>query len=473
MNNNGYVNYTASNFAAPTYAAPTSGHLSAAPSYPRTQPQPVASSSASTAVATNANAGDPDDKFFDELDASWSEDSGSGDDYNPQEEKGKSAGGQLDQGLIRGALKPSRSVQYSCSDLNWWLNEGGIDLEAEYQRDVVWTESRQEGLIDSLFQNYFIPPVLFSVSMDVNGAEKRICMDGKQRLSSIMKFMSGQIPWRPKAGPGKGKRYWWVLQKRTTKKSKDQELPPLERNLFNRKQIVCAEFDNLTEEQQRDIFQRVQLGMALSAAEKLQALDTPLSRYVTLALKKHVTAADGIETYFTDFKKDRGVAWQNVANLIYLVESWPKERYGLSATHLNPWIKNPNPVEEHLKRKVDKVFNIYVEILHRYKHLAIDSVKKRLAPVEFSFIGLVIHTLRAYYSVPDLAAIIGKMRIWIRQKDQNIRSNTFICKELYNWLSIQPRRIKESRPRDSDEEEEQYQRKRARLEAVDGDYVDH
>lgn len=107
------------NYGYTNYADPSSfAHLAAAPSYPRTQPQPVASSS-NSAVVPKAEDADRD-KFFDEL--SYSEDeSGSGDDYDPQEDKGKSVGGQFDQGLIRGALKPSRSVQVSkisCC-LNW------------------------------------------------------------------------------------------------------------------------------------------------------------------------------------------------------------------------------------------------------------------------------------------------------------------------------------------------------------------
>jgi hypothetical protein len=73
------------------------------------------------------------------------------------------------------------------------VNTGDIALEVDYQRDVVWTgqspchlrrlsalmpvtcyaidctEARQEGLIDSLFLNYFIPPVLVhSIHLDRN-----------------------------------------------------------------------------------------------------------------------------------------------------------------------------------------------------------------------------------------------------------------------------------------------------------------
>jgi len=29
------------------------------------------------------------------------------------------------------------------------------------QRDVVWTETKQTGLIDSVFHNFYIPPIIF------------------------------------------------------------------------------------------------------------------------------------------------------------------------------------------------------------------------------------------------------------------------------------------------------------------------
>jgi hypothetical protein len=55
------------------------------------------------------------------------------------------------------------------------MHYGEIDLEPEYQRDVVWTEARQEALIDSLFHNYYIPPILFALRLDDDGTEKRTC----------------------------------------------------------------------------------------------------------------------------------------------------------------------------------------------------------------------------------------------------------------------------------------------------------
>jgi len=49
-------------------------------------------------------------------------------------------------------------------------------------------------IIDSIFHNYYIPPVVFAVSRDpIDGYDTRVCVDGKQRLTSIQRFFDGQI----------------------------------------------------------------------------------------------------------------------------------------------------------------------------------------------------------------------------------------------------------------------------------------
>ena len=59
-------------------------------------------------------------------------------------------------------------------------------------------------IIDSLFHNYYVPPVVFAISKDpLDGYETRLCVDGKQRLTSIQKFFDGQVlsrlsPYHPK-----------------------------------------------------------------------------------------------------------------------------------------------------------------------------------------------------------------------------------------------------------------------------------
>jgi uncharacterized protein with ParB-like and HNH nuclease domain len=53
--------------------------------------------------------------------------------------------------------------------------------------DVVWPETKQIGIIDSIFRNFYIPPVIFAVNTYEDGSETKTCIDGKQRLTSIHK----------------------------------------------------------------------------------------------------------------------------------------------------------------------------------------------------------------------------------------------------------------------------------------------
>jgi hypothetical protein len=48
-------------------------------------------------------------------------------------------------------------------------------------------------IIHSLFHNFYVPPVIFAVMQDEDGEEVRVCVDGKQRLTSIVKFLDGHV----------------------------------------------------------------------------------------------------------------------------------------------------------------------------------------------------------------------------------------------------------------------------------------
>jgi uncharacterized protein with ParB-like and HNH nuclease domain len=73
--------------------------------------------------------------------------------------------------------------------MNIWF---GTKVEC-YLEDVVWREPQQIGLIDSVFRNFYIPPVIFACTIDEDGEPVRVCVDGKQRLTSIQKFLDGQV----------------------------------------------------------------------------------------------------------------------------------------------------------------------------------------------------------------------------------------------------------------------------------------
>lgn len=61
------------------------------------------------------------------------------------------------------ALPRYEEKRYTLRDLMILLNTtDGIDLDPPYQRGFVWNKERQIGVIDSLFQGYYVPALIFN-----------------------------------------------------------------------------------------------------------------------------------------------------------------------------------------------------------------------------------------------------------------------------------------------------------------------
>ncbi|KAG6886711.1 hypothetical protein C0992_002709 [Termitomyces sp. T32_za158] len=231
-----------------------------------------------------------------------------------KKKRGSSPGGYR----IRNALKVPRATTYTAQALYDQMHSDDIKLDPEYQRDVVWPDTKMVGLIDSIFRNFYVPPVIFSVASFDDGSEKRICIDGKQRLTSIQRFMDGLIPrmlWYTDTGAGGGK-----LKKKL--------LPLKYRKVFANKQVVCVEYTDVTDHDEREIFQRVQLGMALTPAEKLQVVNTPRSAFIRSLLSHFLTSSTSSEdgagslAHF-DWERNRGADYRSISQMVFCLYTFP------------------------------------------------------------------------------------------------------------------------------------------------------
>ena len=87
---------------------------------------------------------------------------------------------------------PSDIVAYnelrSCADLARMTEDGIIDLQPDFQRDVVWNSAEQTRFVDSLVKQLPIPSMCFAFD---HTADKWIVIDGLQRMTSIVKFLRG------------------------------------------------------------------------------------------------------------------------------------------------------------------------------------------------------------------------------------------------------------------------------------------
>ncbi len=90
-------------------------------------------------------------------------------------------------------LPPSDIIAYnelrSCADLFRMHRQGILKIQPEFQREIVWKNPAQTRFIDSLVKQLPIPSMCFSLDYKT---QKWQVIDGLQRMSSIIKFLSGE-----------------------------------------------------------------------------------------------------------------------------------------------------------------------------------------------------------------------------------------------------------------------------------------
>ncbi len=138
-----------------------------------------------------------------------------------------------------------------------------IDLDADYQREKIWSREDQERLIDSIIKNIDIPKLYLA---EIKGKENfdYECIDGKQRMATFLNFFkpeeSADSPLTVRVA---GEKY--------TYKQLRAELPSLA-NKVDEYELTFVIYPQTDDEIfLREIFRRLQLGVRLNSGELLKS----------------------------------------------------------------------------------------------------------------------------------------------------------------------------------------------------------
>ncbi len=155
--------------------------------------------------------------------------------------------------------------------------QGRINTEAEYQRGEVWSVPQQQLLIDSILRGFDLPKIFLRKLAD--GSERLFdVVDGVQRLTSIWRFMSNEYALSrsysyPDLEAVSGKRW--------------SELPQDARDRLEFAKVTVTELETESEDDIRELFQRLQKGEPLNAAERRNAMSGPVRDFVAEVLAEH------------------------------------------------------------------------------------------------------------------------------------------------------------------------------------------
>lgn len=139
-----------------------------------------------------------------------------------------------------------------------------IDVDADYQREKVWSRAQQEELLDSIAKDIDIPK-LYLAKVRSNKQFEFECIDGKQRLLTLTTFFAPQDgDSSPLLIDVLNKRYTYAqLQKHHKNIAKALDEYTLD--------FVVYDEAKLTDTFIREIFRRLQLGIRLNSGEILNS----------------------------------------------------------------------------------------------------------------------------------------------------------------------------------------------------------
>jgi Protein of unknown function DUF262 len=141
----------------------------------------------------------------------------------------------------------------------------------DWQRQEVWGPSKRQSLIDTILRGWKLPKFYFvKVSAEPEAYE---VVDGQQRLVTIWEFFEDELQLAEKTAQDFGGRF-------------HGELPDAVVDSFDDYEIEFDEIQDATEEEVKQFFQRLQEGLRLTSAEKLNSVHSKLRDFV-LKLTKH------------------------------------------------------------------------------------------------------------------------------------------------------------------------------------------
>ncbi|KIK55350.1 hypothetical protein GYMLUDRAFT_264172 [Collybiopsis luxurians FD-317 M1] len=341
---------------------------------------------------------------------------------------------------LQKVLKPPRATTYAAKALYDQIHNASIDLSPEYQRDVVWNENKQINLIDSICRNFYVPPIIFAVTVERDGTERRVCIDGKQRLTSIRRFMDGLIPFRDSFT---GQKFWFKDTETASAREK-KLLPESVRKIFSNRQIVCVEYVELTHAEERDIFKRVQQGEALRPDEKLGIVSTSRTAFIRELLQLHVPEGSFGKIPWTT---TRGTDFSVFARAVYCIETWfsspanVNPYTSLTFKTLEAWLAGGGELPRKFQAQVRETFELLMKLATNQKYSEPFYKYKKVAPVEMVFIALLIFvhgvlpSPESRLSKQALSAQISEMRVFVRQEfPDRVRMNDHIGKKLVEYI---------------------------------------
>ncbi|MGH9872671.1 MAG: DUF262 domain-containing protein [Pyrinomonadaceae bacterium] len=138
-----------------------------------------------------------------------------------------------------------------------------IDLEPFFQRGTVWSPNKQQYFMDSILKNWGTPKLFLWQS----GPESFACLDGKQRLTSLFKFMADDLEVNANYSANYGGKLY-------------SELPTTVQDAIDKYKFSIELVTQANQKEVVELYRRLQGGTPLNFGEKLFASLSQMNTWI-------------------------------------------------------------------------------------------------------------------------------------------------------------------------------------------------
>lgn len=268
------------------------------------------------------------------------------------------------------------SSPHPISDIRDWSELKRLELQPDFQRREVWSDSARVMLMDTILRDIPMPKVF--VASQIRGKNThRIVIDGQQRLSAILAFMRDEFPLKPPyAGPAAGKVF--------------SELGEEETDQFLSYPIDFNEAKNPTDEEVREVYARVNKYTVPLTRQELRRADYPGDFL-------DVSEALAVDPFFDDAKIFTPAQRRRYADVEFTSEILAAMLEGIQDKKgdLDALYQSHAKWEKASRRKTEEEFaSVLATIRLLFTTLPIESSRFRQKSDFYSLFGVILDLLR-------------------------------------------------------------------------------
>ena len=210
-----------------------------------------------------------------------------------------------------------------------------LDLQPDFQRGEVWSESKKRRLIDTVLRNWHIPPIHVIERPD---SHKQEVLDGQQRLAAIRDFVNGLIRVDGHIEP-------YEAEIASAHECTYETLPANLRRRFDRFTIRIFSLIDFQPGEPGELFFRLNQPVSLTAAEQRNAFFGPVREQVRQLCEQF--SSFGLTDDFLGFSNSRMAYDDTVAKLCLSLERGTL-REKITATTITERYRKPEPFNGYL-----------------------------------------------------------------------------------------------------------------------------